>query len=105
MTFLERKGQARFGPEREYSADIFDVSCNLLAVDNDVIDLNEGGLPLKTTENLVHTALKDGRSVSQAGRHTLVLVEIPVSPEGGLLSVFGCKFNLVESFVGVDCVK
>jgi hypothetical protein len=44
------KGQARFGDERQYSADIFDVSCDILAVDNDVIDVYESGLPFETTE-------------------------------------------------------
>ena len=41
MTLFERKGQARFGDERQNTADIFDVSGDILAVDNDVIDVYE----------------------------------------------------------------
>ena len=53
--------------------------------------------------NFVHEALEDGGSVLQAERHTLVLVKTSVSPEGGLLPVFSRNFDLVESFVGVEC--
>lgn len=67
------------------------------AEDDEVIDVREYKFKFETTEDKIHSALKDGWSSGKAKRHHSELIRSEGDDEGGLEAVFWLNGDLPVS--------
>ena len=79
------------------------MRCDVLAVDDDIVDIDKSGLPFEAPKDLVHEGLKDRRSILEAERHSFILMKVSMSTKSRLLAIFVCDFDLLKSLVCVEC--
>lgn len=82
--------------------DVLDVAVKILAIDDDIIDVDQGDLPFELAEDSIHEALQDRGTRLESEGHSLVLVQTLVGSKGSLLLVFLVDLNLMKPFVGVE---
>ena len=68
------KSKPGFLGKRQNVSNIGAMLLEVRRVDDDVVNVNEDGLPLITTENFVHKALENARAVLESERHPFVLM-------------------------------
>lgn len=102
VTFGHTQSDARFSGEGEDCVDVSQVSIEIRGVNDDVVNIDKSNLPLIVTKNLIHKTLENSRTILEAERHELPLVEPTVGSESGLgFGVFGER-DLVETLVGIE---
>jgi hypothetical protein len=74
----------------------------IVAVNDDVVDIDKCDLPLVSTEYLVGQTLENARTCLQTKRHPFELVQAFVCAEGSLRLIFFIDFDLVKTFIGVE---
>ena len=84
---LDLQGNASCGEARQNFVDVLDVLLEGVREDNDVVQIDEVGVPLELREDHFQRSLKGRRSVCRSKWHSLALVSARVAREGRLMTI------------------
>ena len=102
MTLAEPAEELLCPQDLEYFTQVFEMVLWRLAVDENVIQVNQDALPYLLGKDLVHERLEYCRSIRQTKQQDLEILESLWGPKCRLLTIFGLYPNLIVALHQVD---